>query len=354
MNRDLKLFALDASKDFGEKVAASLGVPLSKHSESTFHDGEVYIVSDENVRETDVYVIHSLYGDDMESVNDKLMKLLIFIGSLHDASAYRVTAVLPYFCYARQDRKTGSRVPVTTKYITHLFECLKTRRILTIDAHNPGAFQNASWDARFDNLEANGLFAKYVANDLKAQYGSSFSKNLVVMSPDEGGLKRARRCRTLLQHYLGEKVGIACMDKTHEGLEIKGNGIMGKVGNKYVVIIDDMISSGKTILECIETAKQHGAASVVAVFATHGLFVGDANKYLDTDFLHNIVVTDTIPPFRITNPNVFEKITVIHTDDLFAEAIRRTHKGESISALIERNGVDFSSTKMQANHLLKV
>lgn len=352
---NLKVFALDGTKSFGEKVAKSLGIHLSSHRESTFHDGEIYTLSEENIRESDVYVIHSLYGDDEESVNDKLLKLLVFIGSLHDASAARVTAVLPYCCYARQDRKTGSRVPVTTKYVTHLFEAMATKRILTIDAHNPGAFQNASWDARFDNLEANGLFAKYVVTELKKQFPNKFGYNLVVMSPDEGGLKRARRFRTVIQKYLGgEEIPVVCMDKIHDGLEIKGNGIIGRVAGKNVVIIDDMISSGKTILECIETVKQHGGANVLAVFATHGLFVGDVNKYLDSEFLHNIVITDTIPPFRITNPNILEKITVLDTHELFAEAIRRTHKGESISDLIDQNSVSLTCKKLKASDLMVV
>jgi ribose-phosphate pyrophosphokinase len=345
-----KLFALNGSREFGEKVANSLGIPLSKHKERCFDDGECYVASEENVRNADVYVIQSIYSDDQESVNDKLVKLLTFIGSLHDASARSVTAVMPYTPYARQDRKTASRAPITTKYLSWIFEAVSTQRILTIDAHNPGAFQNA-FDEHFDNLEANGLFAKFANNQLR----SKFSNDLVVMSPDEGGLKRARKFRTHLEKLLGEKVGLCVMDKTHDGDEIKGHGLLeldNKVAGRRVLIVDDMISSGKTILECIETVKNYGAACVEAVFATHALFVGKANQYLDSDFLHNIVVTDTIKPFRITNDNVLEKITVVTTHDLFAEAIRRTQIGESISGLIEENGVVFDTHKLCANSLL--
>jgi ribose-phosphate pyrophosphokinase len=348
----LKLFALNSAKEFGELVSSKLAVPLSRHKETCFHDGECYVASEENVRNKDVYVIQSIYTDDQESVNDKLMKLLIFIGSLKDASARRITAVIPYMPYSRQDRKTSSRAPITTKYISHIFESVFTERILTIDAHNPGAYQNA-FEAHFDNLEAGGLFAKCA----KLKFASKFGDDLVVMSPDEGGLKRARKFRTHLEKALDEKIGLCVMDKTHEGEEIKGHGLMeledtGKVAGRRVLIVDDMISSGKTILECIETVKDHRAACVEAVFATHGLFVGKANEYLDSDFLHNIVVTDTIKPFRVTNPNVLEKVTIIQTHELFAEAIKRTHKGESISDLIERNGVSLTYKKLHTDALL--
>lgn len=335
------LFALDGTKEFGERVAGALNMPrLSRHREYTFHDGEVYAQSEENVRNSDVFVIHSLYSDRTESVNDKIMKLFIFLGSLHDASAGRITLVSPIMAYARQDRKTASRAPITTKYLSHLFQSVFVKRVLTLDAHNPGAYQNAFSSVHFDNLEANGLFAKYVKEELNV-------KNLTVMSPDEGGLKRARKFRSFLASCLDENVDIACMDKTHEGLEIKGNGLMGNVSGKNVVIIDDMISSGKTILECVETAKKYGANKVLAVFASHGLFVGESNEYLDSDFINKIVITDTIPPFRVTNPRVLKKISVVHTHNLFAEAIRRTHKGESISDLIEKNFMNLKFTVLR-------
>jgi ribose-phosphate pyrophosphokinase len=135
------------------------------------------------------------------------------------------------------------------------------------------------------------------------------------------------------------------VDKTHDGEDIKSNGMIGSVMGKRVVILDDMISSGKTTSEAVNEAKRHGAACVLGVCATHGSFVGNANKNLDDEFVHNIVVTDTIDPFRIVNPNVLEKLAVIDTSPLFAEAIRRTHEGESISDLIEKNGIPLKFQK---------
>jgi ribose-phosphate pyrophosphokinase len=351
--RKLKMFALNASREYGEQVATALGKTLSKHKESTFHDGEVYAASEENVRGCDVYVVQSLYGDNKESVNDKLMKLFVFIGSLHDASAAKVTAVLPYYCYGRQDRKTSSRAPITTKYMAHMLQSVFTKRVLTIDAHNPGVLQNTYSIAHFDNLEASGLLAKYVAKELYLKdSGIKFKGNLTVLSPDEGRLKQSRKFRKQLQQFINEPVGIACIDKIHDGEDIHSNGMIGTVEGKHVIILDDMISSGKTIIEAVNEAKGNHAASVFAVCATHGLFVGDANSNLDSNFVQNIVVTDTVKPFRVTNPNVVEKLSVINTANLFAEAIRRTHEGESISDLIEKNGIPLSFKKMQACDLL--
>lgn len=355
MGRSRKIFALNASREYGEKVASSLGKSLCKHKESFFHDGECYVASEENVRGADVYVVASLYGDDEESVNDKLMKLLIFVGSLHDASAHRVTAVVPYYCYGRQDRKTSSRAPITTKYLTHFFESVFLKRVLTIDAHNPAVLQNSYSDAHFDNLEASGLFAKFIAQELVQDYEPG---SLVVLSPDDGRLEACRKFRRFLQQYLGYKIGVACIDKVHEGEHIEANGLICEkdvsIENKRVIIFDDMISSGKTSLEAINVAKKNGAACVEALCATHGLFVGKANEYLDNDFLKNIVITDTIKPFRLTNPNILEKVVVIHTYQLFAEAIHRTQKGQSLSDLIEKNGIPLTFEKLRYTDLIKV
>ena len=352
--RRLKIFALNGSREFGSRVAAALGKNLSRHKESRFHDGEVYCASEENVRGSDVYVIQSLYGDQEDTVNDKLMKLFVFIGSLHDASASKVTAVIPYYCYGRQDRKTSSRAPITTKYVAHMLQSVFTRRVLTIDAHNPGVLQNSYSSAHFDNLEASGLLAKYAARELYPRAGIKHPGTITVLSPDEGRLKQSRKFRTCLQHMLNEPVGIACVDKIHDGEDIHSNGMIGSVSGKRVIILDDMISSGKTIIEAANEAKKHGAACVLAVCATHGLFVGNANGNLDSNFIQNVVVTDTIDPFRITNHNVIEKLAVIDTSALFAEAIRRTHEGESISDLIEKNGVPLSFKRLRACDLIPV
>lgn len=333
MKDKLRIFALNDTKGWGEEVAAHIGVPLSRHEEKYFHDRESYCASLENVRGRDCYVIQSLYTDSEESVNSKLMKMLIFIGSLKDASAARITAVMPYMPYSRQDRKTASRAPITTKYTAKLFESVGTNRILTIDAHNPSAIQNA-YSINVDLLEANGLLAKYMAQ----QMAEKNFPGVTVMSPDSGGMGRARKFRSILERYTNTEISLACLDKTHNNDDIRGNDVIGKVGNRAVIVLDDMISSGKTILECVQAAMKHGATHIMAAAATHGLFVGKCNEFLDNKFLASIVVSDTIKPHRLTNERVRNKLVVIKTAELFGEAIKRTHMNESITDLIEKNG----------------
>lgn len=184
------VFALQASRDFGEKVCAVAGVSLSAHEEREFEDGEHKTRPLVNVRNRDVYVIQSLYGDQQQSVNDKLCRLLFFLGALRDASAGRVTAVVPYLCYARKDRKSKPRDPVTTRYVAALFEAVGTGRVVTLDVHNLAAFQNA-FRIRTDHLEARGLFVDHFAPLVQ-------SEEIVVVSPDAGGVKRAEDFRQAL------------------------------------------------------------------------------------------------------------------------------------------------------------
>jgi ribose-phosphate pyrophosphokinase len=340
----LKIFSMDSCNDFANKVSEELDkkisetVTVSKKDEKTFEDGEVFLASLENVRGSDCFVISSPYSDNQESINDKLMKMFVFIGSLKDASAGRITAVSPYFSYARQDRKTASRAPISTKYIAQLFESVGTNRILTIDAHNPTAIQNA-FSINVDLLEASGLFAKHIANEFKiSKWSKSVKENLVLMS-DVGGMNRLRRFRKTLQRYLNVEIDLACVDKLHTNTaEITAERIVGNVKGKHCIVLDDMISSGKTIFECAEASRKAGANSLLAVCATHGLFVGKSNEYLDLPFVQQFVITDTIKPFRLTNPKIKEKLVILESTHLFAEAIRRTHVSESISDLIE-NGI---------------
>lgn len=323
----LKLFALNSSKDFGSQIADHLEIPLSKHDEYYFDDKESYCASLENVRGCDVFVIQSLYSDEKESVSDKLIKLMIMLGSLHDASAKRVTAVCPQLSFGRSDRKISSRAPITTKYLSRMFKSMWTDRLLTLDVHSPTAVQNAS-NMHVDLIESKNLMARWVSENMSLE-------NLVVLSPDSGGLSRANRFReTIMDLYDVKDLGIACMYKTHEGNSIKGHGIMGDVNGKNVIIYDDILASGKTIYECVEVVKKNGARDV-SVSVVHGLFVGKANEHLDHKSLKNIVVTDTVKPFRLTNENILKKLHIINTTKLFAESIIRIHQDKSISDLIK-------------------
>ncbi|HEY8658758.1 MAG TPA: ribose-phosphate pyrophosphokinase [Hanamia sp.] len=322
----MKLFALNSSRAFGELVAKQLNISLCAHEERNFEDGEHKSRPLENVRNQEVYVIHSLYGDATESGNDKLCRLLFFIGALKDASAKKVTAVVPYLCYARKDRKTKPRDPVTTRYIARLFEAAGTDSIITMDVHNIQAFQN-SFSIPAENLEARKLFADYLSPLMK-------NEDPVIMSPDFGGIKRAERFQQTLSKQLNKELPVVFMEKYRSGGVVSGEKVAGEVKDKTVIIIDDLISTGGTIARAAAACKKDGARKVMA-FATHGLFTGKPDVTLMEEALQQIITTNTIPPFRLENTSVKEKVTELNAAILFAEAIKCMNEGGSVTALIE-------------------
>jgi ribose-phosphate pyrophosphokinase len=327
LKNDFKLFGLSATRNFSNQVAKHLNVELCDHKEMYFADCEPYVRSKENVRNGNVFVIQSLYSDETESVSDKFTKLLFFVGSLKDASAAHITVVIPYLSFQRQDRKVISREPITTKYFAQALESVGVNRLLTMDVHNLSAFQN-SFRIMVDNLEAKNIMSKHIAIDKK----SSFENDFVVLSPDVGGMTRAKRFRDSLSVVLNSKIGLAYLDKTHDGNSIKGNGIIGNILDKDVIVIDDMISSGSTISEC-QKLVDSGNGRLWGVVATHGLFVKGANINLEK--INKLIVSDTIETPSHLDASIRSKITTIKTSELFGEAIRRTYMGESISDLIE-------------------
>lgn len=323
----MKLFALADSRNFGEKIAAHLGISLADHEERDFEDGEHKIRPLESVRKKDVYVIHSLFGDDAQSPNDKLCRLLFFIGALKDAGAARVTAIIPYLCYARKDRKTKSRDPVTTRYIAQLFESVGVYRVVTIDVHNLQAYQNAL-RCRTEHLEARHIFARYFAEILKG-------KEITIVSPDIGGVKRAKAFQETLQKETGQDIPVAFMEKKRSAGVISGKEfVYGDVEGRSVVILDDMIASGSTMARTATAAKVQGA-KVVCAAASHGLFVGKANEVFADTAIDQVVITDTVPAFRLTEYGARAKLKVLETTPLFAQCIQRLHEGGSIVELID-------------------
>jgi ribose-phosphate pyrophosphokinase len=228
--------------------------------------------------------------------------------------------------FSRMDRKTQPREPIATKYVAQLLESVGTNRIICCDIHNLSSFQ-CSFRINTDNLEAKNLFAKHVAATIKNH------KNIAVLSPDSGGMSRASRFRNALNNILKENVGLAYLDKSRsQAGDVSGNHIVGDVKDKQVVIIDDMISSGKTIKQCVDTVKSHGG-TVWAICATHGLFVGKVNDYLAG--VNKIIITDTINHFDDLDKSILEKIEIVSTTEMFAKAIRRTNQGGSISSLLK-------------------
>jgi ribose-phosphate pyrophosphokinase len=322
---DLRLFALNASRAFGEAVSERLAVPLSPHEEREFEDGEHKTRPLANVRGADVFVIHSLYGETAQSANDKLVRLLFFIGALKDAAAGQVTAVVPYLAYARKDRKTKARDPVTTRHVACLFEAVGADCVVTLDVHNLAAFQNA-FRCRTENLEANSLFVAHfvpLVRDLE----------VAVVSPDAGGIKRAEQFRNRLAEALQRPVGAAFAEKYRSAGVVSGEALVGDVRGKVAIIIDDLISAGGTIARAAQACRDHGATRVLAA-ASHGLFSGPANPVLAASTVERIVVTDSVPPMRVTDAGLKAKLAHVSTANLFAEAIRRIHGGGSIVELL--------------------
>jgi ribose-phosphate pyrophosphokinase len=320
------LFALQASRPFGEDVARHLGIALSAHEEREFEDGEHKSRSLVNVRNKDVFAIQSLYADARESVNDKLLRLLFFIGALRDASAKSVTAIVPYLAYARKDAKTQTRDPVTTRYVARLFEAAGTDRIVTLDVHNLAAFQNA-FRCRTDHLEATKLFVAHLASLLRD------APAITVVSPDIGGIKRAERFRQALCRSLGRESNLAFMEKARAKGMMRAGRLAGEVADTAIVI-DDLISTGGTLLQAAIACRERGATRIYAT-ATHGLFIGDSGQLLSGAEIDKIVVTDSVLPFRLSRQLIVKKLAVVSAAPLFAEAIRRIHSGGSLVELQE-------------------
>ena len=320
------LFALEASRSYGEKIGARLGVPLSKHEERSFDDGEHKTRPLVNVRGRDVYVIQSLYSDDKQSVNDKLCRLLFFVGTLKDASAARVTAVVPYLCYARKDRKTQSRDPVTTRYVASLFEAVGTDRVVTLDVHNLAAFQNA-FRCRTDHLEARKMFVDYFKATLR-------NEDLIVLSPDVGGMKRADAFRDALSRSLGRTIPTGFMEKQRARGIVSGESLFADVNGRIVVIVDDLISTGTTIMRAAKACREKGAERIY-VAASHGVFSMKANEVIADPVFDQVIITDSLPPFRLRADVVRDKLVVLDSAALFAAAIERLHTGGSIVELLE-------------------
>jgi len=319
----IRLFALRASASYGEKISRALGVPLADHEERSFEDGEHKSRPLENVRNQDVYVVQSLYGDHEETVNDKLCRLLFFIGSVSDAGAASVTAVAPYLCYSRKDRKTKPRDPVTTKYVAQLFEAVGTDRVVTLDVHNLAAFQNA-FRISTEHLEAKGLFVDHFAHHLA-------DEDISVISPDIGGVKRAESFREALANRLNRSLGTGFMEKQRSMDVVSGDVLVGEIAGRSVILLDDLISTGTTMARVARVCRERGARAVYAA-ASHGLFVKDAGARLQE--FDEVVVTDTVPPFRLEG-TLKGKLVILDAAALIAEAIERIHAGGSIVSLLE-------------------
>jgi len=291
-------------------ICKYLKIELGNASLDTFSDGEIHLKINENVRGHDVFVVQpTAYPS-----NTNLMELLIMIDALRRASAQRITAVLPYFGYARQDRKDQPRVPITAKLVANLLTVAGADRVLTIDLH-AGQIQGF-FDIPLDHLFAFTIFMGYIKK-LRL-------KSMVIVTPDVGGIKTARAYAKRL------KCGLAIVDKRRvNDKEAEVMHIMGDVKNKHAVIVDDMVATAGSLVEATEAIKKEGALDVYAAI-THPVLCGPAIERIKKSKIKELVVTDTIP---ISKNKMIGKIKVLSVAQLLGEAIKRIHNEESISVL---------------------
>jgi ribose-phosphate pyrophosphokinase len=309
----MKLFGLHQTRAFADRLAQHLRTNLAAHEERDFEDGEFKIRPLESVRGEHVIVCQSLAADDQASANDKLMRLLVFCGALKDASAERVTALIPYLAYWRKDRRTQPRDPITTSYVARLFEAVGVDAVATIDAHSIAALDNAFRCVK-EHLEATAAFVEHFAPVV------SSADRVVVVSPDVGGVNRARAFAARLATAVGRGVELAFMEKQRSGGRVTGELFAGDVQDAVVVIYDDLISTGGTIARAAAAAKARGAVGVHAA-ATHGVLSGDAKRVLGAAPLESLVVTDTVADVRERCSGLRCAVHVLDSAALFAPAV---------------------------------
>ncbi|WP_257906419.1 ribose-phosphate diphosphokinase [Campylobacter lari] len=306
--RGYKIFSGSANEEFAKKISKYLSLPLSNAGVKRFSDGEISIQIDESVRGKDVFIIQSTCAP----TNDNLMELLIMTDALRRSSASSITAIIPYFGYARQDRKASPRVPITAKLVANLIESAGVDRVATIDLH-AGQIQGF-FDIPVDNLYGSIIFNDYIKNK---NY-----KNPIIASPDIGGIARARSVAKALG------LDIVIVDKRREKAnESEVMNVIGDVKDKEVILVDDIIDTAGTIVKAAEVFKSKGAKSVIAC-CTHPVLSGVAYERIAKDALDGLVVTDTIPLKQ-----QMDKIKVLSVAPIFGEVIRRVYHNESVNSL---------------------
>ena len=319
-------FCLNGSRKLGEAVSDRLGWPLSDHEEREFESGEHKARPLVEVGGRDVYLLHHLEGEALQSANDKLVRILFFIGALKHAGARSVTAVTPYLPYARKDRRTKPRDPVSMRYVAMLFEAMDADALITLDIHNLAAFENAFRYCRAENLTAAGMLAEAIIPVLG-------DEPVAVVSPDAGGEKRAEIFRVVLERRTGKPVGNALLEKHRSGGVVSGSLFAGLVDGRTAIIIDDMISSGGTIMRAVQACRDNGADRVIAV-ATHGLFSRGANQLFEQGGPDRIFVTDSV---TIPTELISERLQIVSVAPLLADAIARLCNGEPLYDLVPYN-----------------
>ena len=311
MNDELKVFAGRSNPDLAEEICASLGIQRSSLTISRFSNDNLSVQIDENVRERDVFVVQAL----TEPASDHIMELLITLDALRSASAHRITAVMPYFSYARSDKKDAPRISIAGRLIADLLKTAGANRVLTMDLHAEQV--HGFFSIPVDHLTAIPIIAEHVANTCDLA-------NSVVVASDAGGAKRAGKFASCLGQPL------AIIDKRRmSDTEVRQGHVVGDVHDKDAIIFEDEISTGGTMVETAHTLRKAGARRVFAG-ATHGVLVGEAISRLESSPIESLTVTNTV---EVDSSKRLTKMKVLSVAPLMAEAIRRIHTGESVGAL---------------------
>ncbi|MDI3341939.1 MAG: ribose-phosphate pyrophosphokinase [Sphaerobacter sp.] len=310
MDGRLQVFAGNSSPRLAQAIVSNLEVPLGRAIVGSWKDGETRVKLEENIRGSDVFVIQTL----CRPVNQHLMELLVILDAVRRASAARITAVIPYFAYARQEKKASGREPISAKLVANLLVTAGADRILTLDLHAPAI--EGFFDIQVDHLRATPILASH--------FHRLALPDLVVVSPDAGSVGRAEEFRRRAGGSLAIITKQRPGPEQDEVLEM-----VGDVEGRHAVIVDDMISSAGTLVRAAEELRARGAASVRAA-AIHGVFAGDALRLIQASPIEQVVVTDTLP---LPDEGPRDKIEVLTVAPLIAEAIMRIHKDLSISAL---------------------
>jgi ribose-phosphate pyrophosphokinase len=308
----LKIFSGNSNVPLAREICGYLAVPLGNAKVRTFSDGEIMVEIGENVRGRDVYIIQSTCAPS----NHNLMEMLVMVDALKRASAARITAVIPYFGYARQDRKVAPRTPITSKLVADLIAVAGTHRVLTMDLH-AGQIQG------FFNIPVDHLYAAPVMlEDIKERFAG---QRLVVISPDAGGTERARAFAKRLD------AGLAIIDKRRSGPNVSEvMHIIGDVAGETCIIVDDMIDTAGTLCQAARALQEEGAKGVYAC-ATHAVLSGPALQRINESCLLEVLVTNSIP--SVGKAEECTKLRFLSVAELLAEAIRRIHGDESVSSL---------------------
>ncbi|AUJ31406.1 MAG: ribose-phosphate diphosphokinase [Liquorilactobacillus nagelii] len=309
----LKIFALNSNKPLAEKIAAAVGVTLGKTSVDRFSDGEIRINIDESIRGDDVFIIQSTSAP----VNDNLMELLIMVDALRRASAANINVVIPYYGYARQDRKVRPREPITAKLVADMIVKAGADRVVALDLH--AAQIQGFFDIPVDHLMGAPLLADYFLNN-------GLEKDAVVVSPDHGGVTRARKLAEFL------KSPIAIIDKRRPKANVaEVMNIIGSVDQKRCILIDDMIDTAGTITLAAQALKDAGASEVYAC-ATHPVLSGPAIERLENSPIKRVIVTDSI---KLPEEKKIDKLLQVSVGDLIGDAIKRIYENKSVSPLFK-------------------